>query len=90
MNSEHSKHLDRKQDEAVKESFPASDPPANTGITGAGSIDQRGAAEQATETDRVDEQRDNSDAPTGTPTSDRHAAETAHVSEADDPTSEDR
>jgi len=90
MDSEHSKHLDRKQDEAIKESFPASDPPANTGITGAGSIDQRGAAEQSAGTDQPDEQRDISETPTGTPTSDRHAAETAHVSEEDDPTSEDR
>jgi hypothetical protein len=62
-------HPEHKRDEALEDSFPASDPPANSGITGAGTPDKpapkRGGAE----------------APTGTPTSDRHAAETAHHSE---------
>jgi hypothetical protein len=53
---------ERDQDKALEDSFPASDPPANSGITGPGAPD-KGA---------VDER------PTGTPTSDRYAAETAH------------
>ncbi|MEA2740847.1 MAG: hypothetical protein QOH05_4154 [Acetobacteraceae bacterium] len=57
---------ERKRDETLEDTFPASDPPANSGITGAGTPDkpphERGIEER----------------PTGTPTSDRHATETAH------------
>jgi hypothetical protein len=57
---------DSAQDRAVEDSFPASDPPANTGITGPEPSNQPSHKRPA-------------DArPTGTPTSDRHAAETAH------------
>ncbi|MFL5280821.1 MAG: hypothetical protein ACJ8AW_07425 [Rhodopila sp.] len=49
------------QDKASEDSFPASDPPANTGVTGPG--------------------RDDDAIPTGRPTSDRHAMETAHQAE---------
>ncbi|WP_428484325.1 hypothetical protein [Rhodopila sp.] len=57
---------DQAQDRAVEDTFPASDPPANSGITGA-----EVPAEPSDERD-VEAQ------PTGTPTSDRHATETAH------------
>jgi hypothetical protein len=57
---------DRAQDRAVEASFPASDPPANSGITGAEVPDQPSHERE------IDAQ------PTGLPTSDRHAAETAH------------
>ncbi len=56
-------------DKTLEDSIPASDPPANTGITGAEPIDKP-PAEQGIE-----------EVPTGTPTSDRHATETAHQQE---------
>jgi hypothetical protein len=58
--------MDHAQDRAVEDSFPASDPPANSGITG---------PEPA---DKPSHKRTVEARPTGTPTSDRHAAETAH------------
>ena len=54
------------RDKALKDSFPASDPPANSGITGAG------------KPDKAPDERDMDERPTGLPTSDRHATETAH------------
>ncbi len=57
---------DRTHDRTLEESFPASDPAANTGIAG---------SEQP---DRSSDQHDIQEQPTGTPTSDRHGAETAH------------
>lgn len=66
---------DRDQDQTVENSFPASDPPARTGITGPGTSDDK-AAEQGPQHERADDER-----PTGTPTSDRHATETAYVQE---------
>ena len=62
---QHEKH-DEKQDRAVEDSFPASDPPANSGITGPDPADA------------PSHERDVDAVPTGTPTSDRHATETAH------------
>jgi hypothetical protein len=59
---------DRKQDKAVEDSFPASDPPATGGIVGPRAVPPRPAPET-----RDDEAR-----PKGTPTHDRHATETAH------------
>jgi hypothetical protein len=59
-------HSERTRDKALEDSFPASDPPANSGTTGAGTPD------------KPSHQRDLDERPTGTPTSDRHAAETAH------------
>jgi len=64
MNSE--LHRDKIQDKASEDSFPASDPPANTGITGPGA-GKSGSDQEAT--------------PTGRPTSDRYATETAHQRE---------
>ncbi len=56
-------------DDTLKETFPASDPPANSGITGA-EVDDKPAHDRGIE-----------EIPTGTPTSDRHATETAHHDE---------
>ena len=60
------RHVDRDRDKALDDSFPASDPPANAGNTGVGAPDRPSHA------------RGMDERPTGTPTSDRHAAETAH------------
>lgn len=57
---------ERSRDKTLEESFPASDPPANSGVTGAES--PSGPSHR----------RDTHEKPTGTPTSDRHATETAH------------
>jgi hypothetical protein len=57
---------ERSHDKTLEDSFPASDPAANSGITG---------SEQP---DRSADQRNVEDQPTGTPTSTRHATETAH------------
>lgn len=68
MTSDRRDRLDHEVDKASADSFPASDPPAFSGITGAGRL-PRGPK-------RKDEDR-----PTGSPTSDRHATETAHQQE---------
>jgi hypothetical protein len=59
-------HSEQNRDTALEDSFPASDPPADSGITGVGRLD------------RPSHQRSIEERPTGTPTSDRHGAETAH------------
>jgi hypothetical protein len=64
---------ERKHDKALKDTFPASDPPANSGITSAGQHDKKPG--KPSDEHPIDER------PTGTPTSDRHATETAHHSE---------
>jgi hypothetical protein len=64
---------ERGRDKTLADSFPASDPPANSGITGAGKPDQ------------PPHQRGIDERPTGTPTSDRHATETAHQWEHEQP-----
>ncbi len=61
-----------KVDRALADSFPASDPTSHSGVTGAGEPDPR----------RPPTTEKNADAePTGLPTSDRHAIETAHQQE---------
>ncbi len=57
---------ERKRDDALKDTFPASDPPASSGTTGVG------------RPDKPSHERNIEERPTGTPTSDRHATETAH------------
>jgi hypothetical protein len=57
---------DRDQDKKLEDTFPASDPPANSGITG------------AEPPAKPSEERSMDERPTGRPTSDRHAAETAY------------
>jgi hypothetical protein len=68
---------DRRHDEAVEDSFPASDPPASSGIVGprGSHVHGRPASHK-----RGDDAR-----PKGTPTHDRHATETAHVWENEVP-----
>jgi hypothetical protein len=57
---------EREHDQTLKDSFPASDPPANSGITG------------AEKSGKPTHKRPIEERPTGTPNSDRHATETAH------------
>ena len=64
-------------DKTLEDTFPASDPPANTGITG------------AEPTDTPAGEHDEAAIPTGRPTSDRYATETAHQSE-DEPATSDK
>jgi hypothetical protein len=57
-----------KHDGAVEDSFPASDPPANSGVTGP----------RTTPRPPVSHERDDDARPKGTPDHDRHATETAY------------
>jgi hypothetical protein len=66
MTSKATNRADRQQDKAVEDTFPASDPPANSGVTRAGRAD------------KPPHERTTEERPTGRPTSDRHATETAH------------
>jgi len=59
---------DRKHDRAVEDSFPASDPPATSGIVGPRAARPRQAPDKRGPDDR----------PKGTPTEERHATETAY------------
>lgn len=59
-------HAQADQDKILKDSFPASDAPANSGVTG------------AEPPDKPSHERDIEERPTGTPNSDRHATETAY------------
>lgn len=66
---------EEKQDKALKDTFPASDPPANSGITGP----RRGAEKPSEDEPRSPpDKRNEEERPKGHPTSDRHAAETAY------------
>jgi len=58
---------EEKQDRAVEDSFPASDPPANSGVTGPRATPRRPPSHRQAEDGR----------PKSTPTDDRHATETA-------------
>ena len=69
---------DRKYDRTVEDSFPASDPPACTGITGPSDTQRAGQAQSEV---RPSDDRTEEEIPKGRPTSDRHAAQTAHVRE---------
>ncbi len=67
---------ERQYDKTVADTFPASDAPANSGITGTEPSKRQGdgkAQDRGATHERGDHAR-----PTGTPTSDRHATETAH------------
>jgi hypothetical protein len=58
--------IERDRDKTLDDSFPASDPPGDSGITGVGAPD------------RPSHGRAMDERPIGTPNSDRHATETAH------------
>ncbi len=73
MTPEHSGAKDDRLDETSADSFPASDPPSHSGITGAEKPGHRPARQPQPSRQRSDHAR-----PTGLPTSDRHATETAH------------
>jgi hypothetical protein len=57
---------DRTRDKALEDSFPASDPPATSGVTG------------SERPDKPSHVRTIEEKPTGTPTADRHGTETVH------------
>jgi hypothetical protein len=73
MTPEQTRSKDERLDETSADSFPASDPPSHSGITGTGQPGERPARRQQPSRQRGDHAR-----PTGLPTSDRHATETAH------------
>ena len=83
---------ERRHDQTVADSFPASDPPANSGITGVGGPDKPSnnkpsnnkPSNNATKHRPPSHQRGEDARPLGTPTSDRHAAEVAHGWEDED------
>jgi len=72
---------DEKHDQAAEDSFPASDPPASTGITGprvsnprdAGTGSKGGATEPPSRGEKA--------RPKGSPTDERHATESADQAE---------
>ena len=65
---------DDARDRVLKDSFPASDPPAGSSFTG---------GETPAKPAKQGKERPIEEIPTGTPTSDRHATETAHHHETD-------
>jgi hypothetical protein len=74
---------DRRLDDTGADSFPASDPPANSGITG---VRRQKADHQAAGRERSASHKRGHDArPTGQPTSDRHTVETAQSWEDQEP-----
>jgi hypothetical protein len=73
MHKKRDQTADDRHDTTVEDSFPASDPPANSGIVGPRGEHAHG--ERRTPSHR----RDDADRPKGTPTDERHAAETAHA-----------
>ena len=68
---------ERQLDDTAADSFPASDPPAHSGVTGVGRRDGE-PAKPAPRERGPSHERDHGERPTGYPTSDRHATETAH------------
>jgi hypothetical protein len=65
MATEH--QTDRQYDKTLADSFPASDPPGNSGVTGAEGVR------------KPPHDREHDERPTGMPTSDRHATKVAHT-----------
>ncbi len=56
--TEHAREkADHKQDKAVEDSFPASDPPANSGIVGPSGVGEVSPSQPKSQPDRRDEQR---------------------------------
>jgi hypothetical protein len=75
--SQKNKLGERRLDETVADSFPASDPPARSGITGVRRDHGRMAQPNVTARP-ASHKRSQDERPTGLPTWDRHATETAH------------
>jgi hypothetical protein len=80
----HTKHSDdQRLDQIGSDSFPASDPPSHSGITGV--RNHHGHATHAGRGQRkASHRRNDTERPTGLPNSDRHAMETAHSWEDED------
>jgi hypothetical protein len=75
------RHTDEKHDQTSEDSFPASDPPASTGITGP-RVDDPHRARSGSKGGPSDPRPRREDAqPKGSPTHERHATETAYQSE---------
>jgi hypothetical protein len=72
----HTKHSDdRRVDRAAADSFPASDPPSHSGVTGVRKRETHTGRDER----KASHTRDDAERPIGHPTSDRHAMETAHT-----------
>jgi hypothetical protein len=77
----HKPAVDKNLDTSANDSFPASDPPSHSGITGV-----RNKPQKADDGSRPPPHERGQEArPTGLPTSDRHAMETAHGWEDEQP-----
>ena len=76
VRNKHHEAVDRRHDATVEDSFPARDPPANSGIVGP-RVGDAPATATSPPHKRGDEAR-----PKGTHTHERHAAETAHSRES--------
>jgi hypothetical protein len=75
------RRTDEKHDQATQDSFPASDPPASTGITGP-RVDDPQRAKSGSKDDPAEPASRSEDArPKGSPTTERHATETAYQPE---------
>jgi hypothetical protein len=75
----HTKHSDdRRLDQTGADSFPASDPPSHSGVTGVRGHHTH-AAEAGRRQRKASHTRDDAERPIGHPNSDRHATETAHT-----------
>jgi hypothetical protein len=76
------RRADEEHDRTLEESFPASDPPASTGITGP-RVKDSDRLRQYTKS-RAKDTRGDQAHPKGTSTNERHATETAHQREHED------
>lgn len=76
MTPDQTRSQDDRLDDTSADSFPASDPPSHSGITGSGHPDHPPPKHRPPSRHGGDHAR-----PTGLPDSDRHATETAHQSE---------
>jgi len=76
--SRKNQHSERRLDESIADSFPASDPPSHSGIIGVRR--HRAHSDQSDHHGRpASHERGHGERPTGYPTSDRHATEIAHA-----------
>ena len=80
----HDEAADRRHDATVEDSFPASDPPANSGVVGPRVAHPQRSVRPSSHA------RDDEPRPKGTPTDERHAAETGHAWEDEGPQSHRR